>query len=143
MCHIVCNPSTFVRRTRSSLGLTVWSTIQSMSDTPHTPRLPGDSAPDALERLVRSRWDEPGGIAGLGKLSGVSRATLYAWFRGETVPDTKSLARLAAILEMPLAELVGTVQAEPPPLRMMAASIQDREMPIPRSPRPSSSPRSS
>ena len=109
-----------------------------MSDTPHTPRPPGDSAPDALERLVRSRWYGPGGIAGLSKLSGVSRATLYAWFRGETVPDTKSLARLAAILEMPLAELVGTVQAEPGPLRMVADQSPLRDMPIPRSPSPHS-----
>ena len=97
-----------------------------MSDERPTPSGEPDAAhsPEALERLVRSRWYGPGGIAGLSKLSGVSRATLYAWFRGETVPDTKSLARLARILDMPLAELVGTVQPEagmlseyaPPPM---------------------------
>jgi CBS domain-containing protein len=122
-------------------SLTVWSTIHFMSDLSPTPSGEPDATshpPEALERLVRSRWYGPGGIAGLSKLSGVSRATLYAWFRGETVPDTKSLARLAAVLEMPLAELVGTVQAEPGPLRMVAAPTQAREMPIPRSPLPSS-----
>ena len=87
-----------------------------MSDVSPTPSEEQDapSTPDALERLVRSRWYGPGGIAGLSRLSGVSRATLYSWFRGETVPDTKSLSRLAAILDMPLAELVGTVQPDPP-----------------------------
>jgi CBS domain-containing protein len=95
-----------------------------MSDEHRTPSEAQDAmpTPDALERLVRSRWYGPGGIAGLSKLAGVSRATLYAWFRGETVPDTKSLARLAAILDMPLAELVGTVQADPGALRAAYAS---------------------
>lgn len=102
-----------------------------MSDTPRTPSGESDatSSPEALERLVRSRWYGPGGIAGLSKLSGVSRATLYAWFRGETVPDTKSLARLANILDMPLAELVGSVQPDHSVLRSHAAQapmVQER-----------------
>lgn len=94
-----------------------------MSDVSPTPSDERDatSSPEALERLVRSRWYGPGGIAGLSKLSGVSRATVYAWFRGETVPDTKSLARLATILDMPLAELVGTVQPESGAFRSSAA----------------------
>ncbi len=62
---------------------------------------------------MRSRWYGPGGILGLSKASGVSRATLYSWFRGETVPDTKSLARIADMLEMPLAELVDSLHSEP------------------------------
>ena len=93
-----------------------------MSDVSPTPAEPeATSSPEALERLVRSRWYGPGGIAGLSKLSGVSRATLYAWFRGETVPDTKSLARLANILDMPLAELVGSVQPDHGIIRPHAA----------------------
>jgi predicted transcriptional regulator len=31
---------------------------------------------------------------------------MYAWFRGEAVPDTKSLARLASVLDLTVAELV-------------------------------------
>jgi predicted transcriptional regulator len=62
-----------------------------------------------FERLVRSRWYGAGGIQGLSKLSGVSRATMYAWFRGEAVPDTKSLARLASVLDVSAAELLETL----------------------------------
>ena len=112
-----------------------------MSDERRTPSNDRDtpSTPEALERLVRSRWYGPGGIAGLSRLSGVSRATLYSWFRGETVPDTKSLFRLATILDMPLAELVGTVEGDPgasrasaaPPLPPAASSFMLREAAAP------------
>jgi predicted transcriptional regulator len=61
---------------------------------------------------VRSRWYGAGGIQGLSKLSGVSRATMYAWFRGEAVPDTKSLARLASVLDITTAELVEVIGAD-------------------------------
>lgn len=77
-----------------------------MSDLSNT------TTPSAFERLVRSRWYGAGGILGLSKASGVSRATLYSWFRGETVPDTKSLSRLSAVLDVPLADLVGALHPE-------------------------------
>lgn len=61
---------------------------------------------------MRSRWYGAGGIAGLSKVSGVSRATMYSWFRGETAPDTKSLSRLASVLDISTAELVDAIGAE-------------------------------
>ncbi|HEX2766801.1 MAG TPA: helix-turn-helix domain-containing protein [Candidatus Limnocylindria bacterium] len=87
-----------------------------MSDDPSIPS-------SAFERLVRSRWYGAGGIAGLSKVSGVSRATMYSWFRGETVPDVKSLARLASVLELPVEELLASVHQLPgqPPLPASAA----------------------
>lgn len=89
-----------------------------MSDQPNIPS-------SAFERLVRSRWYGAGGIAGLAKVSGVSRATLYAWFRGESTPDVKSLARLANVLELPVEELVASVQGLPahPPAPMAADHV--------------------
>ena len=71
---------------------------------------PSSTSPSALERLVRSRWYGAGGIQGLSKLSGVSRATMYSWFRGETVPDTKSLARLASVLDLSVADLIAAIE---------------------------------
>lgn len=81
-----------------------------MSDTSDISGMP-NATPSAFERLVRSRWYGAGGIAGLSKLSGVSRATMYSWFRGETVPDSRSLARLAGVLDVTVAELVEAVGA--------------------------------
>lgn len=77
-----------------------------MSDMSNVPATP-------FERLVRSRWYGAGGILGLSKLSGVSRATLYSWFRGDTMPDAKSLARLSTILDVSTAELVEAIGGEP------------------------------
>lgn len=76
-----------------------------MSDISSTPI-------SAFERLVRSRWYGAGGIQGLSKVSGVSRATIYSWFRGETMPDAKSLARLAGVLDLSIAELVEAIGGE-------------------------------
>lgn len=78
-----------------------------MSDLPNTHLSP-------FERLVRSRWYGTGGIQGLSKVSGVSRATLYSWFRGETTPDAKSLARLSGVLDISVAELVEAIGAVDP-----------------------------
>jgi len=94
-----------------------------MSDLPNTnPTNPNLMSP--FERLVRSRWYGAGGIAGLAKVSGVSRATIYSWFRGETAPDVRSLARLANVLELPVEDLVASVHglAEPRPAALAAAS---------------------
>ncbi len=90
-----------------------------MSDDQTTPATP-------FERLVRSRWYGAGGIAGLSKVSGVSRATLYSWFRGETVPDVKSLARLGGVLELPVEELVASVHGLPGHAQAMSAGAAPR-----------------
>lgn len=87
--------------------------MSEMSNVPATP----------FERLVRSRWYGAGGILGLSKLSGVSRATLYSWFRGETTPDAKSLARLSTILDVSTAELVEAIGGEPSQLQPRMAAF--------------------
>lgn len=87
--------------------------MSEMSNVPATP----------FERLVRSRWYGAGGILGLSKLSGVSRATLYSWFRGETMPDAKSLARLSTILDVSTAELVEAIGGEPSQLQPRMAKF--------------------
>lgn len=51
-----------------------------------------------LEALVRSRWTAPGGVRALAAEMGLSRATLYSWFRGHTAPDTRQLTLLAKVL---------------------------------------------
>ena len=85
--------------------MTVWCIIHNVSDLSNTPT-------SAFERLVRSRWYGAGGIQGLSKVSGVSRATMYSWFRSETMPDAKSLARLAGVLDLSVAELVEAIGGE-------------------------------
>lgn len=93
-----------------------------MSDEQITPATP-------FERLVRSRWYGAGGIAGLSKVSGVSRATLYSWFRGETTPDVKSLTRLGAVLELPVEELVASVRGLPGHAQPMGIQFAARPSP--------------
>src|SRR3990170_6286609 len=51
-----------------------------------------------LEARVRSRWTAPGGARALAAEMGLSRATLYSWFRGHTAPDTRQLTLLAKVL---------------------------------------------
>lgn len=63
-----------------------------------------------LEQAVRDRWRDPRGIRGLAAELGFSRATLYAWFRGDTSPDTQSLGRLAKLLYMTPSELIGELE---------------------------------
>ena len=63
-----------------------------------------------LEGAVRARWKDPRGIRGLSEDLGVSRATLYSWFRGQSSPDTASLSRLARLLRVYPTELLADLQ---------------------------------
>jgi predicted transcriptional regulator len=67
-----------------------------------------------LELLVRDRWLDRGGISSLAKTIGVSRATLYSWLRGDTVPDLDTMSRLADALGLTPSELLALVgEGEP------------------------------
>jgi len=63
-----------------------------------------------LERLVRDRWRGPGGIRGLSRAVGVSRVTMYAWFRGRSSPSAEILPSLAAALELSPTQLVAALE---------------------------------
>jgi CBS domain-containing protein len=62
-----------------------------------------------LELLVRDRWLDRGGMSSLAKTIGVSRATLYSWLRGDTVPDLDAMSRLADALGLMPSELLALV----------------------------------
>jgi predicted transcriptional regulator len=67
-----------------------------------------------LELLVRDRWRDSGGMSSLAKTIGVSRATLYSWLRGDTVPDLDTMSRLADALGLTPSELLALVgEGEP------------------------------
>jgi transcriptional regulator with XRE-family HTH domain len=74
-----------------------------------------------LEGLVRDRWRDPRGISGLSQELGVSRATLYSWFKGATSPDTASLARLARLLYLTPSELLTALEGVD-----MASTVDER-----------------
>jgi transcriptional regulator with XRE-family HTH domain/predicted transcriptional regulator len=63
-----------------------------------------------LERLVREHWDDRRGIRGLSQELGVSRATVYSWFRGLTSPDMATLSRLARLLGSTPSELLVSLE---------------------------------
>ena len=76
-------------------------------DRPMTP----DEFGTRLEALARDGWRGRGGIRGLSQAVGVSRPTLYAWFRGDSSPTATMLARLAAALDMTAGELVSALES--------------------------------
>lgn len=59
-----------------------------------------------LAGLVQERWRARGGVSGLSRELGVSRATIYSWFKGATSPDTATLTRLARLLVVSPSELL-------------------------------------
>lgn len=68
-----------------------------------------------LERYVRQRWSrEQGGITGLASETGITRETLYTWFRGETDPSLSNLAALAAALKVRRTEILAAMDGEAP-----------------------------
>jgi predicted transcriptional regulator len=80
-----------------------------------------------LELLVRDRWPDRSGMSGLAKTIGVSRATLYSWLRGDTVPDLDTMSRLAGALGLTPSELLALV-GESEPVDVMSPR-QVRSMP--------------
>ena len=68
-----------------------------------------------LEELVRDRWTDSSGVSGLAQQLGVSRATLYAWFKGSGSPDTAALTRLARLLRMSPSMLLALVEESSTP----------------------------
>jgi predicted transcriptional regulator/transcriptional regulator with XRE-family HTH domain len=85
-----------------------------------------------LELLVRDRWRDSGGMSSLAKAIGVSRATLYSWLRGDTVPDLDTMSRLADALGLTPSELLALV-GEGEPMDAVAAPPQP-SMPAMRDP---------
>jgi predicted transcriptional regulator/transcriptional regulator with XRE-family HTH domain len=85
-----------------------------------------------LQALVRNRWFDRGGMSSLAKTIGVSRATLYSWLRGDTVPDLDTMSRLADALGLTPSELLALVGEGEPidavselPMRSMLALPED------------------
>jgi predicted transcriptional regulator/transcriptional regulator with XRE-family HTH domain len=100
---------------------------------PPSPPLTDDrrSRGQRLEAVVRDRWRERSGISGLSEAVGVSRATLYSWFRGDTVPDVASMVRLAEVLNVApddLLAVVGGTEPDPGPPAMMSNAWTEREL---------------
>ena len=68
-----------------------------------------------LGAFVRSRWRDRSGIRGLSRSVGVSRATLYSWFNGDSAPDTGQLTALAAAMGADPAELMAVMAGDRAP----------------------------
>lgn len=65
-----------------------------------------------LERYVRQRWlavDGKRGMLGLCDAAGITRETLYTWFRGEVEPSLGSIAVLAETLKVQRADVVAAM----------------------------------
>jgi predicted transcriptional regulator len=84
-----------------------------------------------LQALVRNRWLDRGGMSSLAKTVGVSRATLYSWLRGDTVPDLDTMSRLADALGLTPSELLALV-GNGDPVTLDAISLSVREESAPR-----------
>jgi transcriptional regulator with XRE-family HTH domain/predicted transcriptional regulator len=67
-----------------------------------------------LEDLVRARWRGPGGIRGLAAVLGLTRATIYSWFRGVTRPNAAALVLLAKVLGVSPNELLSIFDDDAP-----------------------------
>lgn len=65
------------------------------------------------ERIEELRWRRRLTISALSREAGVSRVTIYAILnpKSTSTPTLPVLARLAAALEVPLAELIGEPEA--------------------------------
>jgi transcriptional regulator with XRE-family HTH domain len=75
-----------------------------------------------LQRAAGGRY---GWISELEKDSGVGRATMYKWFKGENTPDLAKLGQIAEKLGVPRAALVAAMDDEP------ALEPAEREVPPP------------
>ena len=99
----------------------VLTRLSSYLDTPC--RTHGESSRHEERRLqgrrlgafVRSRWRDRSGIRGLGQSAGVSRATLYSWFNGDSAPDTGKLTTLAAAWDADPAEMMAVMAGDRSP----------------------------
>lgn len=65
-----------------------------------------------LERYVRQRWtaiDGKRGMSGLCDAAGITRETLYSWYRGDIEPSLGSIAVLAKALRVERADVVAAL----------------------------------
>ena len=92
------------------------------------PRVP--RYPRGLERITRDRWRQPGGMRALSRALGVSRTTLYSWFRGDTAPDTAALGRLARLLDVSPTQLLEELEAPTHLVRRAAAASLAFDEPV-------------
>lgn len=96
----------------------------------------GTKSQGRLEPYVRARWTRhQGGVTGLAAATGLTRETLYSWFRGETEPSLANLRTLAAALGVRPWELVAALdgdEAEPAEDRVRAIVREELERLPPR-----------
>lgn len=64
-------------------------------------------------------------MRGLSAAVGVSRPTLYAWFRGDSSPTAAMLGGLAAALDMTTPELVSALEPAPPSSGGLSHGVAD------------------
>lgn len=76
-----------------------------------------------IEQLARERWHGRGGMRGLSAAVGISRPTLYAWFRGHSSPTAAMLGRLAAALDMTTPQLVEALEPLERTARQRVAAV--------------------
>ena len=75
----------------------------------------GTESQGRLEAYVRARWTrQQGGITGLAASTGLTRETLYSWFRGETELSLANLRTLSAALGVRPWELVAALDGDEP-----------------------------
>ena len=71
-----------------------------------------DTNGQRLERYVKQRWmavDGKRGMVGLCDAAGITRETLYSWFRGDIEPSLGSVAVLAEALKVQRADVVAAM----------------------------------
>lgn len=73
---------------------------------PQPPPAPAETGESFGTRLRRLRKERDLSLVGLAKMLGVTKPTIWYWENDQARPRPKSLAALAAILEVPVDELV-------------------------------------
>jgi transcriptional regulator with XRE-family HTH domain len=75
------------------------------------------AAGQRLDRAIRAATLRRPGltVTGLARAAAIQRDTVYKWFEGNTAPRTAELARVADVLDVPLAELLNAYQGREPP----------------------------
>lgn len=65
-----------------------------------------------LHREIARRWRGRGGVRGFCRATGLQPSTVYAWFRGDALPELSSVAVAASALSMRCSDLVGLMAGE-------------------------------
>lgn len=65
-----------------------------------------------LQRQIQATWGRRGGVRGFCRCTGLKPSTVYAWFRGDSLPELGSIAIAADALSMRCSDVVALLESD-------------------------------